>query len=197
MMKLIPFLVFGTLLFFSGCLSVKQKEYHIRLRTDHSGDATIKFIDIASETDDSVDVSRDDFRQLIEFYLEGTGIEMEHSGFRNVTKRLFEDDGVLSGEIHFTFDSLAALRLFKYDSRSPLMYFTGGELASEWILETNGKYGGETMPVVFWPGDATELYLKTRVVSEAPFRRGLLSYFRLWEEGEKTDGPAREPHRDQ
>ncbi len=196
MIKLSLLLALSAQLFLTGCLAVKQKEYRIRLQTDNSGEATVKFIDIASESDDTVDISQDDFRQLIEFYFEGTGVEQEYSGFRNVTKRLFEDHGVLSGEIHFTFDSLASLRLFKFDAQSPLMYFIGGELATERILETNGKYGGEGMPVIFWPNDIGELYLKTRVVSEAPYRRNLLTYFHQWEEQRRSSGFPPEPLRD-
>ena len=190
MTKLILLLALSAQLFLAGCLTVKQKEYRIRLQTENSGEATIKFIDIGSASDDTVDISQDDFRQLIEFYFEGTGVEQEYSGFRNVTKRLFEEHGVLSGEIHFTFDSLASLRLFRFDTQSPLMYFMGGELASERILETNGKYGGETMPVIFWPRDAGELYLKTRVVSEAPYRR---TFSGIFSNGKRRDGPTASP----
>ena len=52
----------------SGCLTVENKGYYITLTTDHSGQATIKFLNIVSETDDTIDISDDDFQQLIEFY---------------------------------------------------------------------------------------------------------------------------------
>jgi len=52
----------------SVCLTVENKEYYITLTTDHSWQATIKFLNIVSETDDAIDISDDDFQQLIEFY---------------------------------------------------------------------------------------------------------------------------------
>ena len=165
----------------SGCLTVENKEYHIKLRSDHSGEATIKFINIMSEADDSVDISKDDFQQLVEFYLHGTQIEKDNPGFHNARKRLYEEDGVLVGELTLTFDSLSVLRLFKLDKDSPFMYFVGNPLSSERFVESNGTYGGEWMPVVFWPKEAHELYVKTKVVSEVSHHRSLLENFKEWQ----------------
>jgi hypothetical protein len=164
-----------------GCLTVESKEYRIRLNSDLSGEATILFVNIQSESEDTVDISTDDFQQLTEFYLEGTQLEKENPGFRNARKRLFEQDGVLMGEISFSFDSLSAVRLFRYDRTSPLMYFVGSPLSSEQLVETNGTRGPDWMPVVFWNHESTELYVKTRIVSEVSSRRGLLKHFQNWQ----------------
>jgi hypothetical protein len=166
----------------SGCLTVESKEYTIKLKADHSGEATIKFIDVRSEADDTVDISADDFQQLIEFYLQGTQLEKENPGYHNVKKRLYEQDGMLCGEVSFTFDSLSALRIYKYDKDSPYMYFVGSPLSSEQFVESNGTFGQDWMPVVFWPKDMKELYLKTRVASEVVHRRSLLKNFKEWQE---------------
>jgi hypothetical protein len=61
------------------------------------------------------------------------------------------------------------------------MYFVGNPLTSEQLVETNGTYGREWMPVVFWTRDTREFYVKTRVISEASHRRSLVEYFRKWE----------------
>ncbi len=45
----------------SVCLTVENKEYYITLTTDPSWQATIKFLNIVSETDDTIDISDDDF----------------------------------------------------------------------------------------------------------------------------------------
>lgn len=169
-------------LFLSSCLTVKYKEYHINLRTDTAGDAVVRFVDIGSASDDTANVSQDDFRQLIEFYVEGNGLEREYPGVSNVTKRLFEEHEVLCGEIRFSFDSLSVLGLFRYDSLSPLMYYPGGENANERILETNGRMGGERMPVVFWPARTPELFMRTRTIGNGHNRRSLLREFQQWEE---------------
>ncbi len=145
----------------SGCLTVENKEYYIMLATDHSGQATIKFLNIVSETDDTIDVSDDDFQQLIGFYLEGTQLEAENPGFRNVRKQLYEEDGMLVGEVTFDFDSLSVLRLYKFDEDSPFMYFVGSLLPSELLVETNGSFGRDWMPVVFWENDTRELRPKS------------------------------------
>lgn len=169
-----------------GCLTVESKEYRIILRSDNSGEATIRFVNIMSESDDTTDVAADDFQQLIEFYLEGTQLENENPGFRNVKKRLFEQQGVLMGEISFTFDSLGAVRLFRFDRSSPYMYFSGSPLSSEQLIETNGTRGPDWLPVVFWPKDATEFYIKTRVSSEVPYRRSLVQNFQEWEQSRQS-----------
>jgi hypothetical protein len=168
-------------MYLSACLTVESKEYRIRLTSDHSGEATIRFINILSETDDSIDISQDDFKQLIEFYLEGSQLEKENPGFHNVKKRLFEQDGALVGEVSFTFDSLSAVRVFRYDEGSPYMYFTGNPLSTEQLVETNGTLGPEWMPAIFWNDGAQELYVKTRVVSESAFRRNLVRHFTEWQ----------------
>lgn len=174
-----------------GCLTVESKEYHIKLRTDHSGEATIKFINIMSEADDTTDISHDDFHQLIDLYLLGTQLEKDNPGFRNVKKRLYEQDGVLVGEVSMTFDSLAALRLFKFNAESPYMYFVGNPLSSEQFVETNGIYGRDWMPMVFWPKDTRDLYLKTKVVSEVTYHRSLLKQFKDWQAQKESDQPQK------
>ena len=184
---LIPFFA----LLIAGCLTVESKEYLIKLKSDHSGEATIRFIDIMSEADDTVDISKDDFQQLIEFYLHGEQIEKENPGFHNVRKRLYEQDGMLVGELTMTFDSLSALRLFKFDRESPYMYFVGSPLSSEQYVESNGTFGREWMPVIFWPKDARELYLKTKIVSEVSHHRSLLKNFREWQATRDNDQPPK------
>jgi hypothetical protein len=175
-----PFLILFATLCLSACLTVESKEYRIILKTENSGEATIKFINILSEADDTVDISSDDFQQLIEFYLQGDQLEKENPGFHNVKKRLFEEGGVLCGEITFTFDSLGSVRIFKYDSDSPYMYGMGSPLSSEQYVESNGMLAREWMPIVFWPKDAKELYIKTKVVSEVSFQQELLKNYKAW-----------------
>ncbi len=165
-----------------GCLIVETKEYHITLRNGNAGEARIVFNDIRSETDDTVDVSKSDFDQLIDLYLHGSQLERDNPGYKNVEKHLYEKDGKLNGEVTFSFDSLAVMRLFQYDNEGPLMYFVGSPLSSEVMVETNGTYGRDWMPIVFWPKGTTELYIKTRVVSQGSYHRPLLALFKAWEQ---------------
>jgi hypothetical protein len=165
----------------TGCLTVETKEYHIKLKTEMSGEATIKFINIQSESDDTTDITKEDFQQLIETYVSGAKLEKDNPGFRNVRKKMYEEKGVLCGEISFTFDSLSHVRFFKYDKDSPYMYYASNPLSSETLVETNGTQGEEWMPMVFWKKDAHDFYVKTHVVSEARYRTSLLKHFREWQ----------------
>lgn len=172
-------------LVFSGCLTVETKEYHIMLTGTHSGEATIKFINILSESDDTTDIRQEDFQQLIELYVSGNKLEKDNPGYRNVKKRLYEEKGVLCGEVSFSFDSLSSIRFFKFDKDSPYMYFASNPLSSETLVETNGAQPEQWMPVVFWKQDAKEFYVKTRVASEAQIQISLLKQFRDWQAQQK------------
>jgi hypothetical protein len=178
---LLPAILCALAILAAGCLTVESKEYRIRLNPDLSGEATILFVNILSESEDTLDISADDFQQLIEFYVEGTQLEKDNPGYRNVRKRLFEEDGMLMGEIVFSFDSISAVRLFRYDHSGPLMYFAGSPLSAEQLVETNGTRGPDWMPVVFWNREATELYVKTKIVSEVPYQHRLLKHFQDWQ----------------
>lgn len=175
-----------------GCLIVDTKEYHITLRDGGAGEARIIFNDIQSETDDTVDVTKSDFDQLIDLYLHGSQLERDNPGYKNVEKRLYEKDGKLSGEVSFSFDSLAVMRLFQYDGEGPLMYFVGSPLSSEVMVETNGTYGRDWMPLVFWPKGTKELYIKTRVVSQGSYHRPLLALYKAWQQSPQAKQKSRQ-----
>ncbi len=175
------FFALSSVALLNGCLTVESKEYHIKLKNGQSGEATIRFINILSESDDTTDITKEDFQTLIETYISGNKLERDNPGFRNVKKRLYEEKGVLCGEITFTFETLSTVRLFKFDQESPYMYYASNPLSSETLVETNGILGEQWMPVVFWKKDAREFYVKTKVSSEARFRTSLLKQFREWQ----------------
>jgi hypothetical protein len=178
MNRILPFLLVTLPLI--GCLTVEFKEYRIKLKNGTSGEATIKFINILSESDDTTSVAREDFQLLIDSYVAGTKFERENPGYRNVKKRLFEENGVLCGEVSFLFDSLATVRFFRFDKDSPYMYYATNPLSSEVLVETNGIEGEKWMPIVFWKRDEREFYVKTRLSSESRYRTSLLKQFREW-----------------
>lgn len=183
MNRILPFLLL--ILPLTGCLTVEFKEYRIKLKNGTSGEATIKFINILSESDDTTSVAQEDFQLLIDSYVAGTKLEKENPGYRNVKKRLFEENGVLCGEVSFTFDSLATIRFFRFDKDSPYMYYATNPLSSEALVETNGIEGEKWMPVVFWKKDEREFFVKTRLSSEARYRTSLLKQFREWQAKKK------------
>ena len=73
------------------------------------------------------------------------------------------------------------------------MYYVGADMFSEHLIESNGVYDSNRMPVIFWPRGTTEVYLRTEVKSEAPYQKSLLSHFHQWQEHREV--PERQKER--
>jgi len=147
----------------SGCLTVEKKEYSFEFCGPNSGTLTIKYINIMSIKDEEEDVSADDYNKLISDYLKGEEIEKEYPSATNVRKRLFEENGQLCAEVKLDFNDISAVKLFKLDKKSPYMLSIKSVLDSEAYVESNGQYGGEVMPAVFWSRKQKKLTLTTSV----------------------------------
>ena len=166
----------------SGCLTFETKEYSYKLKDGTSGTGKIKYINIM-RVDDSTTVIEDDYKDLVNSYLNGSKPEDEMTGVKNVKKRLFEEDNKLCGEITFDFDDLAALKFFKYKdivwtyNIAPGSFgFFGGV---ESFFSSNGTYGGEHMPVIFWDAKTKELLFKTTVSQND---KKTISLLEIWKE---------------
>ncbi len=169
------------LLFLTSCLTVEKKEYTFQMKDKNSGTLTIKFINILSMKDDTTDVSESDFEELIASYIDGNEIEADFKNAIIRGKRLFEEEGVLCGEVIIDFNDLASVGLFKYDEKSPFMFNVGSFLDSESFLKSNGEYGGEVMPVVFWPGSLRTFELTTYITSPDENTVSLLKEYINWQ----------------
>jgi len=165
---------------FSGCLTVEKKEYVFKLTGKTSGTLTIKYINIISNNEDDKDVSEQDFQELINDYFNGSSIDEYYPSAKNIEKRLYEENGVLCMEVTMNFDNLEAVRLFQYDKKSPIMFRPTVEADKETYLSSNGRYGGETMPVVFWDRKFKELTLSTTVSEPDETSVSLLQQYKLW-----------------
>ena len=165
---------------FTGCLTVEKKEYTFQLKDNNSGTLTIKFVNIMSMKDDALDVSQGDFEELVKNYVEGNEIETDYDKALVRSKRLFEENGVLCGEVVIDFENLASVGLYQYDSKSPLMFNVGSFLDSETYLTSNGEFGGEVMPVVFWPKSLKTLSLTTYITDPDETTVGLLTEYNEW-----------------
>ncbi len=156
----------STVLFLSGCLTCEKKEYTFQFTGKDSGILKIKYINIMSTMDDTVDVSEEDYLTLMNDYYEGTEIENEFPDATLVDKKLFEENGVLCGEITLEFSGLAMAHLYQHNNKGPLMYcLSCYSIDSEYYNESNGEYGGDIMPVVFWDPDLKVLQLTTDVTT--------------------------------
>jgi hypothetical protein len=169
-------------LFLSGCLTCEKKEYSFELTGDNSGRLTIKYINIMSTMDDSLDISEEDFNSLIFDYYEGSELENEFPEATLVSKRLFEENGVLCGEIVFDFKDLAGGHLYQHKGKGPYMYcLSCFSIDSEYFNASNGEYGGDVMPVVFWDDQLKTLTLTTDVTAPDETVISLLDHYLSWE----------------
>jgi len=169
---------------FNGCLTVERKEYSVTLTGANSGKAVIKYINIVSTKDEDRDVSMKDFAELITDYVEGKKLEDEFPNAKNLKKRLFEENGVLCGELTFDFDSLTTVKIFKYDKDSPFMLVTNN-FSNETLDDFDGQMIDDKLPVVFWNKNIKKFTWSTTVTSDVSNAVSLLSHYQNWEKTNK------------
>ncbi len=172
-------------LFLAGCLTADFKEMRISLNEDgKSGTGTFIFTGISSEKgDDTLDQSKADFNSLITEYYQGKTLETAFPTMKNIKKRLFSNGDQLIGEITFDFDDINKMGIFRYKNSGPYMYYTlsDGYFTSGQFASSNGTYGGEKMPVVFWDETSKDFYLKMSMASPGAARVSLAKKFTVWE----------------
>ena len=89
-------------------------------------------------------------------------MENAYPGAVNMKKRLFEENGVLCGEVTMEFADLTGVRLFQFDKKSPFMFYASS-VDGESYIESNGTYGSEIMPVVFFDNKLKKITVTTSV----------------------------------
>ncbi len=139
---------------------------------------------ILSQDDDKKDVSFKDFGELVSDYLNGDKLEKNYGNIRNIKKRLFVENGVLCGEMTFSFDSLSQAGLFQFDDDSPFMLYLEQSTfgSDEKYIESNGFYNEDVMPVVFWKKDVKEMKLVTQLLDDTTGTRSLVKLYTLWKQ---------------
>ena len=162
----------------TGCLTVEKKEYTFQMKDNTSGTLTIKFINIMSMKDDTSDVSDSDFEELVNSYINGNQMESDYENAVVRSKRLFEENGGLCGEVIIDFNDLTSVGLYQYEAKGPFMLNVGSFLEGETFLNSNGEYGGDIMPVVFWSKGNETLNLTTYITSPDETTIGLLALYK-------------------
>jgi hypothetical protein len=148
----------------SGCLTCEKKEYTWQLNSDGSGRLVVKYVNIMSQVDYSdeettpEDQIASDYADLMSRFIEGTEAEEEFPEARMVGKKLFEENGQLSGSVVFEFSNLQQAKLYKYQDKSPLIFYS-----SDTVRLSNGTIGPKTCPIVLWEGDQKKLTATTQV----------------------------------
>ncbi|HAH59283.1 MAG: hypothetical protein KUL83_00575 [Lentimicrobium sp.] len=171
---------FVIMLILNSCLTVEKKSYTFEFTGENSGTLTIHYLNIISVMDDGQDVSAKDFKEMLEQYMDGNQIAEDFPGATNIRKRLYEENGKLNAEVKLDFPSLSAARLYQYDKNSPLMMCISAAYDSETYIDSNGLYGNDFMPVVFWPAGTRKLTVITLVSEQDESGISLVEEYRKW-----------------
>ena len=163
-----------------SCLTIEKKEYTFEINEDGSGSLKIKYINILSMKDDTANVTMSDFQELISSYIDGEQMEQDYPDAVIKSKRIFEEGGVLCGEVIIDFYTLRSVGIYQYDLNSPYMFNINSFLESESFVSSNGEYGGDIMPVVFWPNTLSRLKLSTSITSPDETTISLADEYRRW-----------------
>ena len=174
------FVLFFTIVFFSGCLTTEYKEYRLKIKKDGSGTAFIKHVNILSQKDEGKDQSFKDFAELVTDYIDGDKLQGDYPDAKIVSKKLFEENNMLMGEFELEFEGIETFKLYKFDGDSPYMFYV--DSFSETYVESNGTYNPDVMPIIFWDKNTTELYIKTRVtdLTDDTSHVSLVEQYRKW-----------------
>jgi hypothetical protein len=146
----------------SSCLTVEKKTYTYEFTGKGSGKLTVKYYNIMSIVDSAGVTEVEDFDDLVNNYLNGDRVTSSYPDAQNLQKRIFEEDGVLCGELTMDYPTIAAARLFQFDGKSPYTFYVSS-VDGESYIESNGTYGGDICPVVMWPSKLKKLVITTSV----------------------------------
>jgi len=149
-----------------SCLTCERKVYIFQLTGVNSGKLTIKYVNIFSSLIDSTGELTADYKELADLWYNGEKVELDFPQAKKFKKRLFEENGTLCGEITMEFDDLSKVGLYRYMNKGPYMFsMSGVNDDGENFAQTNGYFGGDKMPVIFWPDDTRTLRFSTKIAT--------------------------------
>lgn len=168
--KILIFIILATIVL-SGCLTAEYKEYKFEFTGKNSGILTITYRNIISQKDDDELSVREevqqDYDELINSYILGNSIETEFPDAKIKSKKLFEEDNQLCGEVVLEFDNISDVNLYKYNKKSPFMYSLSSSsymgLMIENYFDSNGDLGPSYFPAVIWETKTKILELTTTI----------------------------------
>jgi hypothetical protein len=171
------FVMIFAALFFSSCLTVEKKIYKYEFTGKNTGTLTIIYYNLSS-TNDSEGVARTDFAELIDTYLNGTKPEDEFPGAKVIKKELYEENGKLCARLVLGFSDLKTAKIYQADPKAQYMLHLSS--FSESYSTSNGTWGGEIMPVVFWDRKLKILDVTTTVEKNIDNTYSLLDMYKEW-----------------
>lgn len=183
-------LIAAVAILFTGCLTCEKKEFTYQLNKDGSVNLTIKYYNLMSsfsggseeseESEEGAETAEStleaDFEDLMSNYVNGSSPESEYTNAVVETKRLFEENGTLCGEIRMKFASASDAKLF-VDAKRKLILKDFCSSYSETLSVTNGSYDGSS-PFVIWDTKAKTLTYTTSVSSA--YTEGNTSLLSRW-----------------
>ncbi|MEI7596776.1 MAG: hypothetical protein WCK02_13580 [Bacteroidota bacterium] len=172
---LLVLFVFGL----TSCLTVEKKSYTIKLEKDGSGVLTIDYYNIFAELseDEKPEDAKQYFDELMKDYFNGEILTKLYPNVKTIKKELFEKDGKLCGRVIIDFGKISDIGLYQQTKKSDLMFALCSSMFSETYLASNGMYGGESMPVVFWNKKEKNLQLDTSLTEPTDKSVSLLNYY--------------------
>lgn len=150
----------------AGCLTCERKEYVFQLTGENSGKLTIKYVNIFSSLIDSTGELSADYDEMMNLWLKGEKVERDFPQATKFRKRLFKENGILCGEVSMEFNDLSKVNIYRYKDTGPFIFsMSGVNDDGESFLQSNGEFGGEKMPVIFWPDDTRTLRFSTKIAT--------------------------------
>jgi hypothetical protein len=123
-------------------------------------------VNIFSSLIDSTGELSADYNEMMDLWLNGEKVERDFPQAIKFKKRLFEEDGVLCGEVIMEFDDISKIHLYRYLGKGPYMFsMSGVNDDGETFAQTNGEFGGDKLPVIFWPEDSRTLRFSTKIAT--------------------------------
>lgn len=164
---------------FGGCLIASKKVLFLEVNPDGSGKGRVIYTEISSLKEDDYDRTLEDYTSLTTDWLHGTEFSDRYRGTMNIERRLFELGGALHGEASFTFDHYNDVGLYRHEETGPWMYYALRHTSNvEGFDSTNGIYGGDLMPVIFWPEETRTFRIVNRFDPGEAEVRSLLPLYR-------------------
>jgi hypothetical protein len=167
----------------SGCLIAEKKEYVFKVNKDGSGSGTIRFVNLVSQDDEEQDVSFKDFAELVTDYVQGDKFQDDNPQFLVTDKKLYEQDGMLIGEVSFTFSSWDSAGFFRTNDCDccPTFYYFEA-VNNETYESSNGEYLGENgkLPLIVFPSETKEFTFTTTFLTDLSGTHSLLEHYKSW-----------------
>ena len=161
----------------SSCLTAQYKEYKFEFDGKTSGTLTVTHRNIYSTRyDDEMTVEEEmeeDYQEIMDDYINGTTIEDDYPNAKVVSKKMFEENHELCGEIVLKFDAIEDVNLYKYSKKAPYMFYLDDD-----YFDSNGEKGPEYMPVVIW--DKKAKVLEVTVELDTPDEEETISLLNVW-----------------